>query len=82
MCVCVRARAQYEQTPISWAAEKGHAGVVTVLLEHNASVDKADIVSWNWVLWRSVGCACACVPVSMCVFVCGACRHTCTYKLH
>ncbi|KAG1678750.1 hypothetical protein FOA52_012789 [Chlamydomonas sp. UWO 241] len=34
------------QTPLRWAARNGHAGVATLLLDANASVDKADAVCW------------------------------------
>jgi hypothetical protein len=50
VCVCVHvctcARAQDARTPLSFAASKGHAGVVNLLLGANALVDKADKVGW------------------------------------
>jgi hypothetical protein len=49
VCVCVcacRAHAQAGKTPLLWAADCGHAGVVTLLLNAGASVDQPDSVSW------------------------------------
>ena len=34
--------AGHGRTPLSWAAEMGHEGVIKLLLEFNADVDKAD----------------------------------------
>ena len=47
-------RAQYGQTPLSWAAQKGHVPVVRLLLERGAVVDAKDKVR-RPVVPRSVG---------------------------
>jgi hypothetical protein len=37
-------RAQYGQTPLAWAAEKGHVGVVQLLVERGCDIETKDNV--------------------------------------
>ncbi|KAK4196138.1 ankyrin repeat-containing domain protein [Triangularia verruculosa] len=49
--VNVRDEAYYGQTAISWAAEKGHLGIVKILYEHDARLDILDCDGNSPVYW-------------------------------
>jgi ankyrin repeat protein len=47
---------QYNQTPLSWAAEKGHEGVVALLLDTgNVDVNSRDTIRFTPLLWAARG---------------------------
>ncbi|RYP72136.1 hypothetical protein DL771_004370 [Monosporascus sp. 5C6A] len=45
---------EYGQTPLSWAAERGHEAVVRLLLDKGAAVDREDKEDWTPLLWAAV----------------------------
>ena len=68
-----------DDTPLHWAAMKGHEAVAEVLLKAGAKVDAQNMV-----------CVCVCVCLCVCVFVCvcmgererDACRGVLYHHLH